>query len=149
YLAHLLDIIGKGEIISIDIDRSSFEVRHKRIILVTGDSSSSEVVDKVSELCAGRTVLLIHDGGHEKDRVLRDLHAYSRFVSVNSYAIVEDGVIDLFSPGDGIGTYADGPMAAVDLFLKQNPDFVVDAARERYIITYNPRGFLRRVQQTT
>jgi cephalosporin hydroxylase len=149
YLAHLLDIIGNGKVVSIDIDRTNFEARHKRIILVTGDSSSLDVIDKVSELCVGRSVLLIHDGGHEKEQVLRDLHAYSQFVSVNSYAIVEDGVIDLFSPGDGIGTYEDGPMAAVDQFLKQNLDFVVDAARERYIITYNPRGFLRRVKQSS
>jgi len=147
YLAQLLEIIGNGRVMSIDIDRNSFNVQHDRISLVTGDSSSPEVVEQVSKLCAGRSVLLIHDGDHEKHQVLRDLHTYSGFVSVNSYIIVEDGVIDLFNPGDGIGTYEDGPLAAVDQFLKQNSDFVVDAARERYIITYNPRGFLRRVKR--
>ncbi|MBL7068352.1 MAG: class I SAM-dependent methyltransferase [Candidatus Omnitrophica bacterium] len=146
YFAHLLDIIGKGKIVSIDIERSKFNVRHRRIDVITGDSSSPETVAKVSRLCRGRSVMVIHDGDHSKGQVLKDLKAYSNFVSMGSYLIVEDGIIDLFKPGDGIGTYVDGPYNAVNDFLEDHPNFIVDKERERYIMTYNPRGFLKRIK---
>ncbi len=145
YLANLLDLLGKGMVISVDLDRTIFRVSHSRIVLVTGDSSSPETVAKVYELCAGKSVLVIHDADHTKKQVLKDLEAYSSLVSVNSYFIVEDGIIDLFRPGDSIGEFEEGPLAAVEEFISKNPNFVVDTERERYILTYNPKGFLKRV----
>jgi len=146
YLAHLLELIGRGSVVSVDIDRSKFSVRHPRIIEVTGDSGSAEVCAKVSEHCRGKLTLVIHDGDHSRDAVLKDLRAYSPLVSVGSYLIVEDGVMDLFRPGDGIGTFAPGPLAAIETFLAERSDFTVDRTRERYLMTYNPMGFLKRVR---
>ena len=37
-----------------------------------------------------------------------------------------------------------GPMEAVETFLKENRDFAVDASREKLLLTFNPRGYLRR-----
>jgi len=146
FLAHLLELMGKGTVISIDIDRSRYAVQHDRIIAITGDSASDEVLEQVARLCEGKSVLALHDGDHSRTQVLRDLEAYSKFVSVNSYLIVEDGIVDLFDPRDGLGLPHDGPLAAVEEFLKKNPHFVVDPDRERYILTYSPRGFLRRIE---
>ncbi len=74
---------------------------------------------------------------------------YSPLVTVGSYFVVEDGLVDLFPPGyDGrrrqIGKSWDGPFAAVGDFLAVHPEFEVDESRERYLLTYNPRGYLRR-----
>ncbi|MGD0552335.1 MAG: CmcI family methyltransferase [Sedimentisphaerales bacterium] len=146
YFANLFDLIGKGQVISIDIDRTNFKVKHDRIIVITGDCSSQDVAGKVSQLCQGKRTLVIHDGDHSKDAVLRDLAIYSKLVSVGSYLIVEDGVIDLFKPGDGMGRLYEGPLKAVEEFLIANPDFVVDMEREKYLLTYNPRGFLKRIK---
>ena len=146
YFAHLLDILGKGMVISIDIQRKIYNVEHNRIVVITGDSSSQEVILKVSELSTGKSVLIIHDGDHHKEQVLSDLQNYSKFVSLNSYFIVEDGIIDLFKPGDGIGSHREGPLAAAEQFLGKNRDFIADTERERYILTYNPRGFLKRIR---
>lgn len=147
YFAHLLDILGKGMVISIDIHRTKYNVKHNRIVVITGDSSSQEVLLKVSELSKGKSVLIMHDGDHRKEQVLKDLQNYSKFVSLNSYFIVEDGIIDLFKPGDSIGSHKEGPLVAVEQFLEKNHDFVVDTERERYLLTYNPRGFLKRIGQ--
>jgi cephalosporin hydroxylase len=146
YFANLLDLLGKGQVVSIDIDRTNFNVRHDRIIVITGDCSSQEVAAKVSGLCQGKKTLVVHDGDHRKEAVLRDLGIYSKFVSVGSYLIVEDGVADLFKPWDGVGQSYEGPLKAVEEFLITNPEFVVDMERERYLLTYNPRGFLKRVR---
>lgn len=146
YLANLLDLVDKGKVISIDIDRSKYNVKHDRIVTITGDSASPEVVEKVAEQCNGKTVLVLHDGEHSREQVTKDLQAYSGFVSVNSYFIVEDGIIDLFKPKDSLGGRKDGPLIAVEQFIKNNSNFIVDKERERYILTYNPKGYLKRIK---
>jgi len=145
YLAHLLELIGNGTVVSVDLDRSKFNVSHKRIVQVTGDSSSEEVIAKVSELCQGKKVLIIHDGNHRKVQVLKDLKLYADLVSVGSYLIVEDGIIDLFEVGSALAGYPEGPLAATEEFLMDNQNFIVDESRERYLLTYNPKGFLKRI----
>ena len=146
YLANLLDLLGKGIVVSIDIDRSIFAVKHHRIVTITGDCSSPEVIGEVEKLCLDKKILVIHDGDHRKEAVLRDLAIYSKLVSINSYLIVEDGIMDLFKYGDGMGRLYEGPLKAVDEFLRSNTDFVVDMEREKYLLTYNPRGFLKRIR---
>jgi len=39
-----------------------------------------------------------------------------------------------------------GPLAATREFLRGNKEFVVDASRERYILTNNPEGYLKRIR---
>lgn len=146
FLANMLDLIGKGQVISIDINRDRYKAEHPRIVVLTGDSSSPEIVKKVSELCKDKSVLVMHDGGHSRDQVFKDLEAYSGLVSVGSYFIVEDSIIDLMKPGDGIGSPGDGPLVAIDEFLSNNSNFIIDKERERYVMTYNPNGFLKRIR---
>jgi cephalosporin hydroxylase len=146
YFAHLFDLMGRGSVLSVDIDRSLFEVEHPRIRCLTGDSASPEIVEQVHAQCAGRSALVIHDGDHTREHVTRDLEAYAPLVGVGSYLIVEDSIVDLFDPGQGPGQTWEGPLPAIDDFLRDHPEFVVDAERERYLLTYNPRGFLRRVR---
>lgn len=146
YLAHLLDLLGEGTVVSVDIDHSRFQARHERIVTVTGHSSSPAVLGRVGELCRNRRVLVIHDADHRKPQVLADLRAYAPLVSVGSYLIVEDGVVDLFRPHNVLGVPYVGPLGATEEFLEGAPEFEVDGHRERYLLTYNPRGFLRRVR---
>jgi cephalosporin hydroxylase len=145
FFAQLLDLLGGGQVISIDIDRTPYRVRHPRIVEITGDSGSPEVHAQVGPLCAGKSTLVVHDGNHGREAVLKDLHTYAQWVSVGSYLIVEDGIVDVFE-GRGLGSDSgEGPLLAVDEFLLQRRDFAVDASRERYRITYNPRGYLKRL----
>ena len=145
YFSHLLDLLGHGRVVSVDIDRTHYQVKHPRISEVTGDSGSADVVAQVARLCEGKSGLVVHDGAHSRERVLRDLHAYSAVVGVGSYLIVEDGISDVFVPGKGIGKVKEGPLPAVEEFLRHRPDFVADRSRERYLITYNPKGYLKRI----
>jgi len=146
YLANLLDLLGKGEVISIDQDRSKFKVNHSRIIQIEGDSTSAQVLEQTTRLCAGKLGLVIQDGDHNRDGVLKDLRNYSPFVSRGSYFIVEDSVVDLYSADEELGMKVEGPLPAIADFLRENPDFVMDKERERYLLTYNPNGFLKRIR---
>ncbi|HDM08894.1 MAG TPA: cephalosporin hydroxylase [Desulfobacteraceae bacterium] len=145
YLADLLDLLGNGMVVSIDIDRSKYHLEHKRVIALTGNSSDPGIISRVEEICSGKKTMIIQDGGHSKAQVLSDLENYSRFVSLNSYFIVEDGIVDLFYPEDGLGFSEQGPLAAIEEFVSRHPEFQVDESRERYLMTYNPKGFLRRI----
>lgn len=145
FFAQLMDLIGVGQVISLDIDRSRYRVSHPRIVELTGDCSAPEIVGKVAALCQGRRTLVIHDGDHRREAVLRDLELYAPLVSPGSYLIVEDGILDLFPPSDAFGWLVEGPLPATEDFLARHPEFEVDASRERYLMTYNPRGFLRRL----
>lgn len=145
FFADLLDILGRGIVVSIDIDRSLYQCRHERVVVLTGGSSDPAILDEVRSLCRGKTVLVIQDGDHRKEQVLRDLVNYSPLVTPGSYFIVEDGIVDLFHHGDGLGFEEEGPLAATEEFLAGNPGFAVDGSRERYLLTYNPRGFLKRI----
>ena len=145
YLANLLDMLGKGMVISIDIDRSGYNLKHERVKVLTGNSSDPKIIFEVAGMCRGKTVLVIQDGDHSKKQALEDLENYSRFISVNSYFIMEDGIVDLFHQDDGLGFQEEGPLAAIEEFLSRNSHFVIDSSRERYILTYNPKGFLKRI----
>jgi len=147
YFANLLDILNKGKVISIDKDRSIYNVEHKRVTALTGSSSDPEIVAKVAEACDNKAALLIQDGDHSRQQVSEDLENYSKFISLNSYFIVEDGIVDLFHYGDSLGfeEEEDGPLAAVEEFLEHHPEFEIDSVRERYLLTYNPKGFLKRI----
>lgn len=143
YFANLLDLLGHGQVVSIDIDRSRFRVKHGRIVPITGSSSSPDVIARVFELCHGKSAMVVQDGAHDKASVLSDLRNYCKLVPVNGYFIVEDGIVDLLWPVDW---YKNGPLAAVEQFLSENSDFVTDAEKERYLLTNNPQGFLKRIR---
>ena len=147
YLAQILELIGRGEVISVDIDHSRFEAQHPRIGLLTGSTRDEAVFRELQRRAAGRRVLIIHDADHRRDTVLADLETYADLVSRDSYFIVEDGVVDLFPPdtllGGALG--GPGPLPAIREFLARDKRFVIDRECQRYHLTYNPDGFLKKI----
>jgi cephalosporin hydroxylase len=145
FLANMLDLLGRGQVIGVDIDHSEFQPRHPRIQLVTGDSVAKDTLARVADLAAGRRGLVIHDGDHSAGHVLADLRAYADFVAPGNYFIVEDTISDLFRAGDGLGSL-DGALRGVRQFLREDQRFEVDLEREYFLVTYNPQGYLKRVR---
>ena len=76
--------------------------------------------------------------------VLREMELYARFIGQGQYLIVSDTHLNghpIFMEPLHRGP---GPMEALDIFLKNNPAFASDRNREKYGLTFNPRGFLKR-----
>lgn len=87
--------------------------------------------------------MVILDSDHSKVHVLNELRIYSKLVTKGNYLIVEDTCINGHPVCQGFGP---GPMEAVEEFLKENQDFVVDRTREKFYLTFNPKGGLRRIK---
>lgn len=148
FFCHLFDILGNGQVLSLDRIRTFYQAKHPRLTDITGDCSDPAIVAQVGRFCAGKKVMAIHDADHSRQAVLRDLRLYADFISVDSYFIVEDGVVDVFDPRASaqLGWSEPGPLAAVRAFLAEDGRFVDDESRERYLITYNPSSWLKRVR---
>lgn len=141
FLANMLDLLGGDrKVVTVDLDHSNFEVQHERIVTVTGNTQSPRVISEVASLCKGKRTMIIHDADHHEQGVLRDLRTYSGLVSPGSYFIVEDGFEDILRRRPLVR----GPLGATAQFISETSDFEVDADRERYLLTYNPGGYLRR-----
>jgi cephalosporin hydroxylase len=143
FLGTMLDLLNAGHLYSIDIVRRPEWPTHPRVTYLTGSSTSSPIVDEVRRRIAGASrVMVILDSDHKKDHVFEELRLYSPFVTKGSYLIVEDTNVNGRPVFPGFGP---GPGEAVDEFLAKHPSFVRDASRERFFLTFNPGGYLRRV----
>src|SRR5829696_3632865 len=63
-------------------------------------------------------------------------------VTPGSYLVVEDTNVNGHPVYEAFGP---GPMEAVQDFLKERDDFEVDRSREKFLFTFNPGGWLRKL----
>lgn len=159
YYASLLELIGKGEILGIDIDirkhnREEIEKHpmYKRISMLEGSSLSDEIIEKVKKIAAGKeSVLVVLDSNHTHEHVLRELELYAPLVSLNSYIVVFDTIVEYLPEGYfdqprpwGIGN---NPKTAVDAFLAANDQFVINKSiDDKLLISVAPNGYLKRIR---
>jgi cephalosporin hydroxylase len=144
FLATICDLLGHGQVITIDIDETfgAMFPRHPRITYITGSSTDHAVVDQITAIVDGRAnVLVILDSDHQRDHVLRELRIYSSFIPAGGHLIVEDTNVN---GHPALREFGPGPWEAVERFVAENSDFYVDRTQERFYLTHNPSGFLRR-----
>ena len=143
-----LNVIGKGEVVTIEIESNGEMPFHDRVTYIKGSSTSKEIVEQVAQIAEGKKCVIVNlDSDHSTIHVLRELELYHQFVTEGSYLIVEDTVIG-GHPVEVLhenGTlFEDGPWEAVHKFLPKHPEFIIDHTRERFQITSNPHGYLKR-----
>jgi cephalosporin hydroxylase len=143
FLASICDLRGAGEVVSIDIEplRDDYP-SHSRITYLAGRSSTDpEVVAEIRERVAGRPALVVLDSDHSQTHVEAELAAFAPLVPVGCYVIVEDSNI-----GRVRKDLLPGPLEAIDAFIAATDEFEIDREREKFLITFNPSGYLRRVR---
>jgi cephalosporin hydroxylase len=74
--------------------------------------------------------------------VLSAFRNLSPLVPEGSYVVVEDTIINGHPVWTGFGP---GPWEAVEK-ITQEGEFAPDSSLERYVLTFNPGGFLKRVR---
>ena len=146
FLASLCDLVNNGKIITIDIKSDRDRPRHERITYLVGSSISEEVVKKVKTMIGENDkIMVILDSDHTMGHVLSELRIYGKLVSKGSYMIVEDTNVN-GHPVDP--DHGPGPMEAVERFLSEDKDFILDKGKEKFFLTFNPNGYLKRVAQS-
>ena len=144
--ANLLEGLGiDGKVVGVDIDTGEVYEQarsHPRIELIEGSSTDPEIVSRIQAMARGKRTMIDLDSDHRAHHVLEELRIYADLVTPGCYLIVED----TFLGGRPVRPEAlPGPSEALDAWLADNPPFELDRWRERFLLTQNPRGYLRRV----
>jgi cephalosporin hydroxylase len=130
-----------ASVVSIDLERPARELP-PNVHFICGDSIAPATVAEARSIAAGRKTLVIADGNHAADHVLQEIQLYAPLIPEGSYFIAEDGIVDVMDWKE----YTPGPMIAARRFLEENDEFELDRSREKFLLTYAPGGFLKRVR---
>jgi cephalosporin hydroxylase len=144
FLASICDLLGTGEIITIDVEERPARPSHARIEYLKGSSVAEETVRVIKERVAGAgPVLAILDSDHSQQHVAQELRIYGPMVTEGSYLIVEDTNVNGHPV---LQNHGPGPMEAVESFLRETSQFTPDHDREKFFLTFNPKGYLRKIK---
>jgi cephalosporin hydroxylase len=173
YASILKEVNERGKVITIDIeprvDESIEELEvapytHERvealfddhIEVIESNSVDPKLVEALAQRVEGARVMVMLDSCHNYEHVLKELELYSPMVSVGSYIIVQDTIIDegvaagfeLMEDAARCPGYEErgGPARAVEEFLAKSDDFSIDSSRERFRVTMFPSGYLKRTK---
>ncbi|NYH93342.1 CmcI family methyltransferase [Actinopolymorpha rutila] len=144
FLADMCETMGRGRVVSIDIKSRTGGLVHPRLTFLIGSSTDPALKKEVlAMLPEGGKTLIILDSDHSQRHVLDEMRLWHDVVSTGSYLIVEDSNIN-GHPVDT--TYGPGPWEAIDEFMKKNGDFEIDESKHKFLMTLNPRGYLKKVK---
>jgi len=147
-MLRMLDV--PASVVTIDLNpKWSFDPVTKGIVSVVGYSTDDAVTEQVKQAVARAIakhpghVMVMLDSAHNEENVSREIELYSPMVTVGSYLIVEDTNVNGHPSSPNFGP---GPWEAADKFLARQSDFVADSECERFLLTFHPRGWLKRVK---
>ncbi|MGR8979426.1 MAG: cephalosporin hydroxylase family protein [Gammaproteobacteria bacterium] len=147
-----------AEVLGLDIDirahnRAAIESHPmaKRISMIEGSSIDDDIIRQVHHRAVNKhRILVCLDSNHTHDHVLAELKAYAHLVSVGSYCVVFDTIIEdmpetMFT--DRPWGPGNNPKTAVREYLKTHPEFEIDKSiQNKLLITVAPDGYLKRLK---
>ncbi|NYT46281.1 cephalosporin hydroxylase family protein [Alcaligenaceae bacterium] len=150
--------VSRRKVLGIDIDirahnREAITAHPmaSRIQMIQGSSIASEVIEQVRSIAVDYSrVLVCLDSNHTHEHVLAELQAYAPMVSLGSYCVVFDTLIEdmpkemfidrPWGPGDN-------PKTAVWEYLKTHSEFGIDRSiQDKLLITVAPDGYLKKLR---
>lgn len=144
YLASICDLIDHGKIVSIDNKLAEDLPQHPRITYIEGEahlwSTSEQVIKLVGEEPHAMVIL---GNKASSSRTSAEFHVLGDLVSKDSYLVLEDTIVG----GHPVwGNFGVGPFEAVKGITETRGDFVSDTSLEKYGLTFNTTGYLRRIR---
>lgn len=149
FYAEVLSFVNpEGKVITIDIEprveqASKLPIWKQRVEMIVGSSIDPRVTDHVAKEVQGKKVLITLDSLHTREHVLKEMEIYSKLVTPGSYLVVQDTNINGNPVNPGFGP---GPHEAVQEFLQTHDSYVADRSREKFLLTFYPGGWLKRVR---
>jgi cephalosporin hydroxylase len=163
FYASLFKAIGCGRAVGVDIEirphnRRAIEAHELAplITLIEGSSIDPAIVTEVRGLVRpGETVLVLLDSNHTYAHVLAELEAYAPLVSVGSYIVATDGIMQQVAgaPRSAPDWATNNPRRAAKDFVASHPDYAIEEPvwpfNEGVVdrrVTYWPDAFIRRLR---
>ena len=147
---------SRRKVLGVDIDirahnRAAIDAHPmaSRIQMIQGSSIAPEIIKQVRQIAQRHErILVCLDSNHTHDHVLAELEAYAPLVSVGSYCVVFDTMIEdmpahmfpdrPWGPGNN-------PKTAAREYLTRHPEFQSDTQiQNKLLITVAPDGYLKR-----
>lgn len=145
------------KVIGIDIDIRSHNRRalddhplRFKIELIEGSSIDPVIIKQVRRNAEGLDRVMVSlDSNHTHEHVLAELNAYANLVSVGSYCIVFDTVIEDLPAGsilDRPWDVGNNPKTALLEWLRTHSEFEIDKGIDnKLLISAAPGGYLKRI----
>jgi cephalosporin hydroxylase len=144
FLASVCDLVEHGQVLSIDRQLAEDLPQHPRITYLEGNAHESKVVLHVKETVGPDSpalVILGSTGSHL--RMIHEFEAFHELVPVGSYVVVEETIVNGHPVWPGFGP---GPFEATKRILAGHGNFASDPKMEKFALTFNPTGFLKRLR---
>lgn len=152
YLSDILRNLNNGIVHTIDIQRKEYDslIRENKGIKIFNEGYENYDISNLKDFSK---ILVIDDGSHQYNDVKSAFSKFSKFVSEDSYYIIEDGGIDLYNLDELVKSIFPfgGPHKATLEIIQENPDFIIDRKWCDFFgknTTFNPDGFLRRIKKS-
>lgn len=144
YLASICELVGHGTVVSIDAKDAAGRPEHPRLRHVHGAAHDPATATQVREIVGDLpTALVILGSRGSRQRTVAEFELYAPLVPVGSYVVIEDTVVNGHPVWPGFGA---GPMEAAKGIVNERAGFAADHSLEKYGLTFNPSGFLKRVR---
>jgi cephalosporin hydroxylase len=144
WFAFLMDALAipNGHIWTIDFEDHR-ACSHPRITFLGGDSRDPLIAEAIAAELPPGPRLIVLDADHSAEHVRRELELYAPLCQVGDWLIVEDTNVSWGGPdGDR------GAQGGVKDYLEAHPgEFMQDVLCERWLLSMNPGGWLRRVAE--
>jgi cephalosporin hydroxylase len=143
FLASICELIGHGQVLSLRAPDVAEPAPHPRLRALTGPPLEPDVIRRVHELVGSGNAVVVLGACADRATTARQFEAYADLVGGGSYVVVTDTVVNGRPVWPSFGA---GPFEAVKQILNLHGEFVPDPDMEKYALSFNPGGFLRRVR---
>jgi cephalosporin hydroxylase len=143
FLAGICELLGHGQVVSVQPTPADDLPQHPRITFVTERPHLDEAAARVRQITGDDPRAMVVLGSRtDVPKTMREFELYAPLVPAGSYVVVEDTVLNGHPVWPGFGN---GPHEALRRILANHGAFVQDASVEKFGLTFNPGGFLKRV----
>jgi cephalosporin hydroxylase len=141
FLASICELVGHGQVLSIDPDPVDDRPQHPRLRYLTAVAHEPATAAAVREMAGdGARAVVVLGSCTDRPKTTLEFEAFAPFVPVG---VVADTIVNGHPVWPAFGA---GPAEAVKQILTRHGEFAVDPLMEKYSLTFNPAGFLRRVR---
>jgi cephalosporin hydroxylase len=141
FLASMCELLGHGQVLAVRDSDADAPPPHFRLRSCTGAPLDPTVVAHVHQLVGDGNAVVVLGACADREATTAQFEAYVTLVKPGSYVIVTDTIVN----GRPVWTsFGPGPAEGIKQILNRHGKFVADPEMEKYALTFNPGGFLRR-----